>query len=135
VIETNCSYHSAYKLNLLIVCACVCRYVTLEHKIQLAMSECIPRSPKKKQLRNCWFTKELVKLLWKKNSAFKKWKKTGQCNHRAQYKKLVKKMKKEMFESKRQTFLNAFKDCKDSATFWRELNKFSGKVQREQIHP
>ena len=98
------------------------------------MNECIPRKrlSAKKKIRS-WFSKELISICKEKDKAYCKWKVSGENNHKAAYKRLVKKVKKELFVTKKNAFFEAFKDCKDTSKFWKAINKFSGRNSHQEI--
>jgi hypothetical protein len=105
----------------------------LEESIRQVMVEIIPRSSCRIRKSPFWFTKSLVVLHRAKEKAYRKWRSSGQNDHRASYKRLVKKMKKEMFVEKKKAFFESFSECKNPAKFWSALNKFTGRSYRTQV--
>jgi hypothetical protein len=72
-------------------------------------------------------------LLREKCQAFRKWKKYESNTWRATYKMYVKRVKQHSFIAKRDYFLRSLDGCHDPGSFWRSLNRFTGRKQRENI--
>jgi hypothetical protein len=108
----------------------------LQENIQKGMDECIPKSDQRPtKRRKTWLNPQLVKLHKEKNKAYKKWQGNGLNESRANYKKLVRRIKKEMCLSKKSHFHKTFADCKDTGSFWKALKSFSCKENRKEIPP
>jgi hypothetical protein len=105
----------------------------LENNINSAMNESIPKSNYKGKIKSKWFPESLLKLYREKEKAYNKWKKTASPTDHAAYKRLTKQVKQKMLISKKEFFFNSFSGCKDVASYWRSLNQFTGRSQRDEI--
>jgi exonuclease III len=113
---------------------------TVQHAAQKFISvivetreKCIPQTKVNKSRSRSWINTELINTLKAKKKAYLKWRKQGTETLRAQYKKLVKRLKKETFLAKKKFLFDEFTGCKDYAEFWKRLNMHTGRLERQEI--
>jgi hypothetical protein len=105
----------------------------IEENIHKVMLECIPKSNGRAKKHTEWITENLLNLFRQKSKAYRKWKKCESNTWRATYKLYVKQIKKGIFMAKKDFFLKSLDGCHDPGSFWRGLNRFTGRKQREDI--
>ena len=97
-----------------------------QSQIHQVMSDCIPKTTCKRRNIYGWITKTIIELFKEKNKSFRKWKQHGLNNHQANYRRLKRKLHKEIMIEKRKYFNKLLSDTKDVVSFWKNLNKLRG---------
>jgi hypothetical protein len=98
----------------------------LQSQIHRVMSDCITKTTCKRRNVYGWITKTIIELFKDKNKSFRKWKQRGLINHQANYRRLKRKLHKEMVIEKRKFFNRLLSDTKDVVSFWKNLNRLRG---------
>jgi exonuclease III len=105
----------------------------LQTHFQEVMRECIPKSTCKRRKSYEWITKTVIELYKEKSKSFRKWKQNRSAAHQANYKRLKKRLQKEMLVEKIKYFAQIFAECKNASSFWKNLNRLRGKCVQAGI--